>query len=139
MGGHCGNDGTLAGPATNARIRSARHERSMSLPEPMVAARGPMPGMIWIPGGTFRMGSDAHYPEEAPAHPVTVHGFWMDETTVTNRRFAEFVAATGYVTTAEEAPNPRDYPGALPHLLHAGSLVFTPPAGPVDLDDASQW
>jgi sulfatase modifying factor 1 len=104
------------------------------------AARGaPIPGMIWVPGGTFRMGSDAHYPEEAPAHQVVVHGFWIDETTVTNREFAAFVRATGYVTTAEEAPDPRDYPGALPHMLYAGSLVFTPPKGPIDLRDSSQW
>ena len=26
--------------------------------------------MVWVPGGTFIMGSDAHYPEEAPAHRV---------------------------------------------------------------------
>ena len=48
-------------------------------------------GMIWIPGGTFRMGSDKHYPEEAPAHRVTVDGFWMDRHPVTNRQFREFV------------------------------------------------
>jgi sulfatase modifying factor 1 len=46
------------------------------------------PGMVWIPGGTFRMGSDKHYPEEAPSHRVTVSGFWMDRTPVTNRDFA---------------------------------------------------
>ena len=50
--------------------------------------------MIWIPGGTFRMGSDKHYPEEAPAHRVTVDGFWMDRHPVTNRQFREFVKAT---------------------------------------------
>ena len=61
--------------------------------------------MIWIPGGTFGMGSDKHYPEEAPAHRVTVDGFWMDPTPVTNRQFREFVDATGYVTFAEIAPD----------------------------------
>jgi formylglycine-generating enzyme required for sulfatase activity len=95
--------------------------------------------MIWIPGGTFRMGSDAHYPEEAPAHHVTVDGFWLDETSVTNHQFDAFVRATGYVTTAEEAPAPEDYPGALPDMLHAGSLVFTPPKNPIDLHDSRQW
>ena len=57
--------------------------------------------MIWIPGGTFRMGSDDHYPEEAPVHRVTVDGFWIDRTPVTNREFRKFVNETGYVTFAE--------------------------------------
>src|SRR6476469_5277733 len=83
--------------------------------------------MLRIPSGTFRMGSDRHYPEEAPVHRVTVDAFWIDCTPVTNRQFKEFVRATGYVTTAEIPPNPKDYPGALPHMLYAGSLVFTPP------------
>src|SRR5579863_7043498 len=91
-------------------------------------ADAPVRGMLWIPGGTFRMGSDKHYPEEAPVHRVTVDGFWMDVTPVTNRQFREFVDATGHVTFAEIPPDPKDYPGALPHMLHAGSLVFTPPA-----------
>ena len=96
-------------------------------------------GMVWIEGGTFRMGSDRHYPEEAPAHGVRVAGFWIDRTPVTNRQFREFVKATGYVTFAEIAPDPKDYPGALPHMLRAGSLVFSPPKGSVDLSDWSQW
>jgi formylglycine-generating enzyme required for sulfatase activity len=58
---------------------------------------------------------------------------------VTNRQFKEFVRATGYVTTAEVAPDPADYPGALPHMIYAGSLVFSPPGRPVDLKDWSQW
>jgi formylglycine-generating enzyme required for sulfatase activity len=95
--------------------------------------------MVRIPGGTFRMGSDRHYPEEAPAHRVTVAPFWIDRTPVTNRQFKQFVAATGYVTVAEIAPDPQDYPGALPHILKPGSLVFTPPSHPVDLRDWSQW
>jgi formylglycine-generating enzyme required for sulfatase activity len=95
--------------------------------------------MVWIPGGTFRMGSEKHYPEEAPAHQVTVSGFWMDRTPVTNRQFLKFVNATGYVTFAEVPPDPKDYPGALPHMLKAGSLVFTPPKHPVDTRDWTQW
>jgi len=95
--------------------------------------------MIWIEGGTFRMGSDRHYPEEAPVHRVTVDGFWIDRTTVTNRQFEDFVTATGHVTFAEIPPDPNDYPGALPHMLYAGSLVFTPPHRPVDLRDWSRW
>jgi formylglycine-generating enzyme len=95
--------------------------------------------MVRVPGGTFRMGSDRHYPEEAPAHHVTVAPFWIDRHPVTNRQFREFVKATGHVTYAEIPPDPKDYPGALPHMLYAGSLVFRAPAHPVDLRDWSQW
>ena len=96
--------------------------------------------MVWIPGGTFRMGSDKHYAEEAPVHSVTVDAFWIDRTPVTNRQFREFVRATGHVTFAEIAPDPKDYPGALPNMLRAGSLVFNPPKHPIDdMDNWSQW
>ena len=70
----------------------------------------PFPSMVWIPGGTFRMGSDKHYPEERPVHRVTVDGFWMDRAPLTNARFARFVEATGHVTFAENAPRPRTTP-----------------------------
>jgi len=95
--------------------------------------------MIFIPGGTFRMGSDKHYPEEAPVHRVTVSGFWIDRTPVTNRQFKEFVRATGHVTFAELPPDPKNYPGALPDMLYAGSLVFTPPGRVVDLKNWGAW
>jgi formylglycine-generating enzyme required for sulfatase activity len=88
---------------------------------------GLVPEMVWLPGGTFLMWSDGHYPEEAPAHRVTVSPFWIDRTPVTNRQFRRFVEVTGYVTVAELAPDPKDYPGALPHMLKPASLVFTPP------------
>jgi formylglycine-generating enzyme required for sulfatase activity len=97
------------------------------------------PGMVLISGGTFRMGSDKHYPEEAPAHRVTVDSFLIDRTPVTNRQFKEFVKATGHVTFAQIAPDPKDYPGALPHMLYAGSLVFAPPSRPVDLRNWGEW
>ena len=95
--------------------------------------------MVRIEGGTFRMGSDQHYPEEAPVHRVTVDAFWIDPSPVTNRHFREFVKATGYVTFAEIAPDAKDYPGALPEMLKEGSLVFSPPGHPVNLSDWSQW
>ena len=66
--------------------------------------------MVFIPGGTFRMGSDKHYAEEAP-HRVTVDGFWMDRHPVTNRQFRKFVKATGHVTVAEIIPDPKTIPG----------------------------
>jgi formylglycine-generating enzyme required for sulfatase activity len=95
--------------------------------------------MIFVKGGTFRMGSDKHYPEEAPAHNVTVGSFFIDPTPVTNAQFRKFIDATGHVTFAEIPPDPKDYPGALPQMLKAGSLVFSPPEGPVDLRNWSQW
>jgi formylglycine-generating enzyme len=85
------------------------------------------------------MGSDHHYPEERPAHRVRVEGFWIDRTPVTNGAFRRFIEETGYVTFAEIAPDPKDYPGALPRMLKAGSLVFTPPGRAVDLTDWSRW
>ncbi|HKF96528.1 MAG TPA: SUMF1/EgtB/PvdO family nonheme iron enzyme, partial [Gammaproteobacteria bacterium] len=69
------------------------------------------------------MGSDQHYPEEAPAQEVTVGGFWMDKNAVTNAQFRRFVDATGYVTLAERAANPDNYPGANPKLLRPSSVV----------------
>lgn len=95
--------------------------------------------MVWIPGGTFRMGSDRHYPEEAPSHRVTVEGFWLDPTPVTNAQFGEFVEATGYLTFAEIPPDPAHYPGALPHMLYAGSLVFRRPLERVEADRWQHW
>jgi formylglycine-generating enzyme len=99
----------------------------------------PSGNMVWIAGGVFRMGSDHHYPEEAPSHRVSVDGFWLDRTPVTNRQFKQFVKATGYQTFAEIAPCPEDYPGALPDMLYAGSLVFVRPQSTFDLRDWSQW
>src|SRR3990172_9435514 len=99
----------------------------------------PAGDMVFIPSGEFRMGSDRHYAEEKPAHCVKVNGFFIDKTPVTNRQFKKFVAATGHVTFAEIAPDPKDYPGALPHMLRAGSLVFVKSKGPVDLKNWSNW
>ena len=109
----------------------------------------PPPGMVWIPGGEFTMGTDSDlgWPDEKPAHPVRVDGFSMDETEVTNAKFRRFVAATGYLTTAEKPPDLAEImrqlpPGTPPppkKKLVPGSLVFVPPAVPVSLDDVAQW
>jgi formylglycine-generating enzyme len=99
----------------------------------------PGPDMVWIPGGTFLMGSDDHYPEEAPAHQVTVDGFWIDRHPVTNAEFARFVRKTGYLTVAEQAPDPADYPGAKPELLVPASTVFRQPPHRVDLGNHYNW
>ncbi len=99
----------------------------------------PAPDLVWVPGGSFAMGSDRHYPEEAPAHRVTVDGFWMDRMQVTNADFAQFVEDTGYLTVAEQAPSPAAYPGAKPELLVPGSVAFVPPPHRVDLREWSNW
>jgi formylglycine-generating enzyme len=97
-------------------------------------------GMVWIPGGHFWMGTDdRHMPDTRPWHRVYVDGFWMDRNEVTNEQFAEFVKATGYVTVAERKPSSKDYPGAIPENLIAGSVVFTPTKNRVGLYDHFQW
>ena len=100
----------------------------------------PLGGMRRLAGGTYRMGADYTYPEEAPAHTVTVGTFWIDEYAVTNAEFAAFVAATGYETLAERPLDRGLYPGAQPELLKPGAAVFFMPAGPVDMNEIhSRW
>ena len=96
-------------------------------------------GETWIPGGTFLMGSDRHYPEERPAHRVSVDPFWMDRRTVTNADFAGFVDATGYVTLAERPLDPALYPDAVPELMVPGALVFHKAAAPTNTTDLRNW
>src|SRR4051812_30804584 len=117
----------------DASVRTAPGPVTVPAEEP------PFPDMMWIPGGEFVMGSDRHYPEEAPSHRVRVDGFWIDRFPVTNERFARFVEATSHVTVAELPPNPAEYPGALPHAMHAGSLVFEQPRDSVDVSRPSWW
>ena len=105
--------------------------------------------MVWIPGGEYSMGcADPRgqpfggpdpMRDARPIHRVSIDGFWMDRTEVTNARFAEFVAATDYVTVAERPPKPEDFPGAPLENLVPGSLVFTPPEGPVPLENHYAW
>lgn len=112
------------------------------------AEQGPT-GMVWIPGGEFRMGSEDPLarPDERPVHRVRVDGFWLDETEVTNAQFAAFAKATGYRTVAERPVDweelkkqlPPDTPKPDEAQLQPGSLVFTPPSGPVDTRSAAAW
>lgn len=95
-------------------------------------------GMVRIPGGRFWMGTD-RMEDAQPVHQVEVKGFWMDRTDVTNDEFARFVQATGYVTIAERPLNPKEFPNLAAGDLAAGSVVFTPPAGPVPLDHPLAW
>lgn len=95
--------------------------------------------LVEVPGGPFRMGSTCFYPEEAPIHTVTVGAFAIERHPVTNAQFAEFVAATGYLTVAEQPIDPAWCPGADPADLVSGAMVFRPTAGPVDLRHWRQW
>src|SRR5450755_1998419 len=95
-------------------------------------------GMVWIPGGRFWMGTD-HMDDAKPVHEVEVKGFWMDSTDVTNEQFERFVKATGYLTIAERPLNQREFPNLAPDELAAGSVVFTPAANPISLNDPLAW
>jgi len=113
--------------------------QTLTQSESPASRKAPFENMVWIPGGAFLMGSDKHYPEEAPAHEATVDGFWMDQHTVTNEEFRKFVEATKHVTSAERAPKAEDYPGAKPEMLVAASVVFNKPRQQVDLRDCHNW
>ncbi len=95
--------------------------------------------MVFIPGGTFLMGSQNFYPEERPMRRVTVDGFYIDKYELTNDDYRKFVDETGYVTVAERPLNAEDYPGADPALLVPGALVFQKSKGPVNLKDYHNW
>ncbi|MFP4365732.1 MAG: formylglycine-generating enzyme family protein [Bacteroidales bacterium] len=106
-------------------------------------------GMVWVPGGTFMMGGDNEQadPDEFPKHKVTVDGFWMDETVVTNAQFNTFVENTGYITTAEQSPDWEELKTQLPpgtpkppdEVLVPASLVFVPTEQQVSLNNHHQW
>lgn len=123
------------GEAASANLKPAAYANNRFATETLACPAG----MVFVPGGTFKMGSEFHYPEEAPAHQVKVDGFFIDRTPVTNRQFKAFVAATNYITLAERVPDPKDYPGALSHMLFAGSLVFQKATGPVNLRNPAEW
>ncbi|XAM01386.1 formylglycine-generating enzyme family protein [Phycisphaeraceae bacterium D3-23] len=101
-------------------------------------------GMVWVPAGSFVMGTNDGHWNAAPAHELSMDGFWMDAHEVTNAEFAAFVEATGYVTVAEKpidlATIPAHMHGNLtPDMLVPQSMVFTPTDGPVPLDSEHRW
>jgi formylglycine-generating enzyme len=105
--------------------------------------------MVWIEGGEFMMGAgdEEGREDEYPQHTVRVNGFWMDKTEVTNAQFKKFVDATGYITTAEKKPDWEELKKQLPpgtpkpdeSVLVPASLVFSPTARPIALNDVGQW
>lgn len=112
--------------------------------------KNPAPlGMVWIPGGTFSMGAadptrdvcggSDPMPDARPIHRIYIDGFWMDATDVTNEQFEKFVIATGYLTVAERKPRAEDFPGVDLASLVPGSVVFTPPAQSVPLNNPLRW
>jgi len=126
---------TLSVPETRKR-RGA----GIGHPQPIQASVGrETNGMMWIPSGSFYMGSTNGNPNEMPQHFVTLNGFWMDKFEVTNEQFEKFVKATGYVTVAERKPDPKDFPGAPAEALVPGSVVFAPPANVRSLENHMIW
>ena len=65
------------------------------------------PGMVLIAAGEFQIGTAGNTSNrnETPAHAVFLDSFWIDAHEVTNAQFQAFVDQTGYVTTAEKAPD----------------------------------
>jgi formylglycine-generating enzyme required for sulfatase activity len=135
---------TLTVPTSGATLGTTPTQENKARPQGETP-----PGMVWIPGGEYTQGCEdptreicggAETMDDArPLHRTYVDGFWMDVTEVTNREFARFVAATGYVTIAEKTPRAEDYPGVPTENLVAGSAVFTAPVTRVPLDDPLQW
>ena len=125
-------------PATPSTRRPSATRRSIAVAS-RPPGRPPARDMVWVPGGDFQMGSDAHYPEEAPAHRVELRGFWIDRAPVTNVQFQKFVKATAHVTLAERPADPSHYPGARPELLVPASIVFVPPPAPIATGDHYRW
>ena len=124
---------------TESQQTIANNEESPSIEEK---------GMVWIPGGTFYMGTDekcesmcqiSGLTSDCKVHQVYVDGFWMDEHEVTNAQFEAFVKATGYKTIAEITPTRAEFPDALPEMLVAGSVVFNPPVQVESLNNFYQW
>jgi sulfatase modifying factor 1 len=117
---------------------AAVHVAEAAAPVDLSTPKNVPNGMAWIPGGRFWMGTD-HMEDAHPVHQVEVKGFWMDRTDVTNEEFARFVKATGYVTIAERPLDPKEFPNLAPADLAPGSVVFTPPANPISLENPLAW
>ena len=100
---------------------------------------GDRTGMVFVPGGSFAMGSDREHPEERFSHVVRVDDFWIDRYEVTNAQFKEFVKATGYVTLAERGLDPKTHPNMSEDLTAPGSVLFIQPTKLDRGGDITQW
>jgi formylglycine-generating enzyme required for sulfatase activity len=118
--------------------KPVQRTQCMLPPQAATPAQRSHPGMVWVPPGRYAMG-DTQYPEEQPLREVRVAGFWMDRTEVTNDQFAEFVRATGYLTVAERAVDPKTHPDLPPDMLKPGAVVFVMPKSIQGKGDVSQW
>lgn len=129
-------DSGMSRHSLHAAVMVARED--IAAPEKSGNAEDAPPGMVWVRGGRFWMGTN-HMEDAQPVHQVEVKGFWIDRTDVTNEEFARFVQATGYVTVAERPLDPKEFPDLAPADLAPGGVVFTPPAGPVALENPLAW
>ncbi|QED37886.1 formylglycine-generating enzyme family protein [Antarcticibacterium arcticum] len=129
-------------PVPDEKYEATEQPRDLEVPH----------GMVWIPGGVIRQGATQEDKQamghEKPSHPVYVDGFFMDETEVTNREYAQFIEATGYITLAEREISWEELQEQLPpgtpkpadSLLQPGSLVFNKPEGKInDPHDFTRW
>jgi formylglycine-generating enzyme required for sulfatase activity len=121
-----------AKPAVSANRLCASYS---GIPE----GEGDHAGMVFIPGGSFVMGSDQERPEEQFSHTVKVDGFWIDQHEVTNAQFAKFVDATGYKTLAERGLDPKTHPTMSGDLLSPGSMLFIQPTHLDRGGNLTQW
>lgn len=130
------NDVTLLSDSTAMSVSEGMPFRGVVISEATITSQATVfdtSGMVWLPSGIFKMGSNEHL-DAQPIHEVELDGFWMDEHEVTNAQFALFVEATGYQTIAERVLDPADYPNVPLDMLVPGSAVFSPPSnedGPV--------
>ena len=135
--------------AIAAWMADAQFQILTTIPNAMPPPGEAPAGMVWIPGGEFSMGNvDPReslcggleaMPDARPIHRVSVDGFWMDQTEITNEQFQKFADATAYVTIAERTPTAEEIPGAATEKLVAGSIVFRPPEHPVPLNSYLRW
>ncbi|HRP32044.1 MAG TPA: SUMF1/EgtB/PvdO family nonheme iron enzyme [Agriterribacter sp.] len=82
----CGKLKSSKGLPKDGQLHGVAPGGKYTLPKP--------PGMVYIPQGTFHMGAsdeDINYAFTARNKQITISGFWMDETEITNNEYRQFV------------------------------------------------